>query len=43
MKKSVALLKKFVALLTKKKGKMAMNEWGSNESDIFQTLCKIRI
>ena len=31
-------MKKFVALLTKKKGKTARNEWENDDSDILQAL-----
>ena len=30
-------MKKFVALVIKRKGKMAMNEWESDGFDIFRT------
>ena len=29
-------MKKFVALITKEKGKTAMSEWGSDDSDILR-------
>ena len=32
-------MKKFVALLTKEKGKTAMNEWENDESDILWSSC----
>ena len=31
-------MKKFVALLTKEKGKTAINEWENNDSDIIRVL-----
>ena len=31
-------MKKFVALLTKEKGKMAINEWENDDSDILWAL-----
>ena len=31
-------MKKFILLLTKKKGKTAMNEWKNDDSDIFRAL-----
>ena len=31
-------MKKFVALLTKEKGKTALNEWENDDSDILQAL-----
>ena len=34
-------MKKFVALLTKEKGKTAMNEWENDDSDILQTLYSV--
>ena len=32
---------KYVALLTKEKGKPAMNEWGNDDSDILWTFCSV--
>ena len=32
-------MKKFVALLTKEKGKTAKNEWENDDSDILRALC----
>ena len=34
-------MKKFVALLTKEKGKTAMNEWENDDSDILQALYSV--
>ena len=31
-------MKKFVAILTKEKGKTAINEWENNDSDIIRVL-----
>ena len=34
-------MKKFIALLTKEKGKTAMNDWEHDDSDIFQALYNV--
>ena len=34
-------MKKFVALLTKEKGKVAMNEWENDGSDILRALYSV--
>ena len=34
-------MKKVVALLTKEKEKIAMNEWKNDDSDIFWALCSV--
>ena len=34
-------MKKFVALLTKEKGKVAMNEWENDGSDILRVLYSV--
>ena len=34
-------MKKFIALLTKEKGKTAMNHWEHDDSDIFRTLYNV--
>ena len=34
-------MKKFVAKLTKEKGKMAISEWENDDSDIFQALYSV--
>ena len=34
-------MKKFVALLTKEKGKTPMNEWENDDSDILQALYSV--
>ena len=34
-------MKKVVALLTKEKEKMAMNEWKNDDSDIFRALYSV--
>ena len=35
-------MKKFVALLTKGKGKTAMNEWENDDSDILRGLYSVK-
>ena len=34
-------MKKFAALLTKEKGKLAMNEWENDDSDILRALYSV--
>ena len=34
-------MKKFIALLTKEKGKMAINKWENDDSDILQALYSV--
>ena len=34
-------MKKFLALLTKAKGKTAMIEWKNDDSDILRPLCSV--
>ena len=34
-------MKKFIALLTKEKGKTAMNEWENDDADILRALYSV--